>query len=362
MRITQVITSLGYGGAEREVARLAKKLREQGEDCEVVCVCEEGHLAADLRAIGVPVKVLDCGLMGLAKLTGYLRSSRPDVVHGHLVSWAPIAGKLAHVPAVIVTEHGLSLWRNHWQISFDRFVARFADRIVVVAGAVMEVRLKRWRIPAQKLVLIPNGVEQVRFDIEVEPAVVKTELGVDPADALVVTVGHLTAVKGHRYLLRAAAEVLKQMPGVSFVLVGDGPLRQELQSTAEALGIHERVKFLGYRKDVERILKAADVFALSSLREGTSIAILEAMAAGTPVVATAVGGNPEVIQNGRSGLLVPAENPNSLAEAIVRVLTNPELASSLVKEARERVESEYSAEGNLARLKNLYREVLKGAG
>lgn len=365
MKIAQVITSLGFGGAEREVARMAARLMNAGDCCEVVCVCEEGHLASEVRAKGVSVVSLGCGkspgLTGVLRLTAYLKASKPDVAHSHLINWAPLCGRLAGVPAVVSTEHGLSLWKSGLRIAFDRTMARFADKIVVVAGAVRETRVNRWGIPAEKLVVIPNSVDLSRFDFDIDRDAVREELHASDGP-LMVAVGHLTAVKGHSCLLQAAKRVVETVPGTVLSLVGDGPLLDELAAQAEELGISDSVRFLGYRQDVESILKSADVFVMSSLREGTSIAVLEAMAAGLPVVATAVGGNPEVIEDGKSGILVPVQDPAALGDALLRVLSEPEFAASLAKAARARVEAEYSAETNLARLRTLYSDILGGAG
>lgn len=364
MKIAQVITSLGFGGAEREVARMAVRLANAGDDCEVVCVCEEGHLASEVRAQGVSVVSLNCGkspgLTGVSRLTAYLKASRPDVAHSHLINWAPLCGRLAGVPAVVSTEHSLALWKSGIRIAFDRFVARYADKIIVVAGAIKDARVTRWRIPAEKLVLIENSIDLARFDIAVDRDAIRGEIGASNGP-LVVAVGRLIEIKGHKYLIHAAKAVIDKVPETTFALLGDGPLLEELNSQAQDLAISGRFRFLGYRQDVEAVLKCSDAFVLSSLSEGTSIAVLEAMAAGVPIVATAVGGNPEVIEAGRSGLLVPAENPAALADAILEVLLDPDLASRLAKEARSRIEAEYSAETNLARLRTLYSQVLESA-
>jgi glycosyltransferase involved in cell wall biosynthesis len=338
------------------------RLKEAGCDCSVVCMCEQGHLADDVIAAGVPVTSLGCqkppGLKGMVRLIGYLRSNRPDIMHSHLVCWAPLAGKLGGVHAVVMTEHGLSLWKGRLRILSDRVVARFTDRIIGVAKAVVDVRRKVWKLPSSKLVFIPNSIDISRFDFEVDPAAVRKEIGLKPTARVIVKVGSLLPVKGHRYLLDAMVEVVDSDPSAVLVLLGDGPIRQDLEIQVHDLGIEEKVKFLGFRQDVERIVKAADVFVISSLREGTSIALLEALAANTPVVATAVGGNPEVIRDGISGLLVPSEDSHSLANAISRILSNPELASEFATEARRTVENDYSAQENLNRLMSLYEELL----
>jgi glycosyltransferase involved in cell wall biosynthesis len=190
-----------------------------------------------------------------------------------------------------------------------------------------------------------------------EGAAFRRELGWKPGEALVGNVAHLADHKGQRYLVEAIPRVLLECPRTRFVIVGEGELEEELKSLAASLGLGDRLTFTGFRTDVPAILDALDLFVMSSHLEGLGTIVLDAMAAGKPVVATRAGGIPEIIEDGRSGLLVPARDPAALAAAVVDVLRHPDLGASLAHEGRQRVLRHYTAdamvEGNLA----VYREL-----
>lgn len=363
MKIVQIIPSLGFGGAERDVARISIALKQAGEDCSVVCLYDEGHLAEQLRTAGVSVTALGCnksyGLSTKLQLLKYLKAHKPEVVHSHLIWWVPIISRMAGISAIVVTEHGLSLWKSRSRILCEKLAAVFSCRMIAVAEAVRDIRVKQWGIPAKKVVTIPNCLDTSRFNFEVDTVSVKNELGIEQSRKIILSVGSLLPVKGYRYLLEAACEIFAKIPDVDIVLAGDGELLSELKHQVNVQGIAERVKFLGYRQDIERILKASDIFVMPSLREGTSIAILEAMAANTPIVATAVGGNPEVIIDGKTGILVPPADSKALAKAIITLLTDNEQASSFARAAKERVENVYHPQKNIENLRRLYQDILE---
>lgn len=340
-------------------------LMQAGDECSVVCLYEEGHLAEQLRASGVPVTALGCNrssrFLTKLKLLKYLKSCKPEVVHSHLIWWAPIICRIAGIPVIVVTEHGLSLWKSSRRILCEKLAVAFSSKMIAVAEAVRDIRVKQWGIPAKKVVTIPNCIDASRFNFEVDITSVKDDLRIEQSSRIILSVGSLFPVKGHKFLLEAACEIFTKVPDAVIVLAGDGELLDELKHQASEQGIADRIRFLGYRQDVERILKASDVFVMPSLREGTSIAILEAMAANIPIVATAVGGNPEVIIDGKTGILVPPSDSKALAEAIVALLTDHNLASSLAKAAKERVEDVYHPQKNIENLRRLYQDVLEGS-
>ena len=228
------------------------------------------------------------------------------------------------MPAVIHTEHGkhyASRPRTRW---LGRLSGRFVDRFCCVSGDVADEVEACRVVPKGKIRVIPNGIDTDRFAGAVNPAAVRVELGVPPGVPLVGTVGRLNEVKRQDRLIRGFAAMLGRFPEAHLVLIGDGPLMSELRLLAEGLGIGPRVHFAGYRADPERVLGALDVFALTSRSEGMPLAVLEAWAAGVPVVASRVGGLPEMIDDGRTGLLVDAEDVGALAAAIGGLIDDAE--------------------------------------
>ncbi len=316
------------------------------------------------EAVGVPVRTvapLPLGLAGARRVPGLarlLRRERPDVFHAHMSSpvaakWGLAAAALAGVPAVLGTVQVISQYfpdrSARWQL---RLLAARVDRYLAVSRAIAVELVERYRWPATKVEVVHNAVEVERFGVEAPPGL-REELGATGCP-LVLTAARLSDQKGHSVLIEAATEV----PEAVFALAGEGPERRWLEELAERLGVAERVLFLGRREDIPQLLAACDVFALPSFYEGTSLAVLEAMAAGRAVVSSAIGGTEELIEDGRSGLLVPPHDAGALAAALRRLLGDPGLREQLAARARERVEREFTRAGMAARVGAIYEELL----
>jgi L-malate glycosyltransferase len=321
-------------------------------------------LAARAAALEVPVRLVEplpLGLTGARRvpaLARLLRRERPDVFHAHMSSpvackWGLAAAVLAQVPAVLGTvqvgEYEPPGRSAYWQL---RALARRVDRYLAVSRDIAAELVERLGWPEEKIEVVYNAVDVARFEVAAPPGL-REQLGGE-GRPLVITPARLDAQKGHRTLFEAIAEV----PEATFALAGEGPERESLEALAAELGIAGRVRFLGRREDVPQLLAAADVFALPSLYEGSSLAVLEAMAAGAPVVSSAIGGTDELIEDGRSGLLVPPGDAEALAAALRRVLGDAELRESLAAGARERVEAGLTREQMAARVTGVYRELL----
>lgn len=322
-------------------------------------------LAERAAALEVPVRLvgpLPLGLGGARQvpaLARLLRRERPNVFHAHMSSpvackWGLAAAVLARVPAVLGTvqvggyeppDRSAS-----WQL---RALARGVDRYLAVSRDIARELVERLGWPEEKIEVVYNAVDVGRVEVSAPPGL-REQLGGSDTRPLVLTPARLDAQKGHDVLFEAIARV----PDAVFVLAGEGPERERLEALAARLGIAERVCFLGRREDVPQLLAACDVFALPSLYEGSSLAVLEAMAAGTPIVSSAIGGTDELIEDGRSGLLVPPGDAEALAEALRRVLGDPELREGLAAKARERVEAGLTKEQMAQRVSGVYRELL----
>jgi L-malate glycosyltransferase len=302
------------------------------------------------------------GVRRLPALVRMLRRERPDVFHAHL-SW-PLAAKyplaaavLARVPAVLATVQLIPEFELERSSALQlRALALGVDRYIAVSGDIADELVNRFRWPASKVQVIYNAVAVERFGETASPAL-RTELGAGDARPLVLTPARLDEQKGHPVLFEAATRI----PDAVFALAGEGAERPALEALAARLGIAGRVRFLGHRTDIPQLLAACDVFALPSLYEGSSLAVLEAMAARRAVVSSAIGGTDELIADGESGLLVPPGDAGALAAALERLLGDSNLRDSLAARARQRVERDFTREEMGRQVSATYRELLADA-
>ncbi len=366
IRILYVVGNFVAGGAERHLLELWKRLDRERFAVEIACFRAEGQFAAEVRALGWPVHDLGvgrriygpAGLRGLGRLVGRVMRFRPDVVHGYLFGpnlFAVLAGRLCGVRVVAVAKRNVDAFESPRQVALQRLAHRWATHVTAVSEAVA-VTVVALGVPRERITVIPNGVDVARFDVAAAP---RAELGGREGVPLIGTVGCLAPRKDHGTLLEALAALAGRGTDFTAALVGEGPDRAALEAHARRLGLAERVRFLGERADVERLLAAMDVFVLSSREEGIPNALLEAMAAGRPAVATAVGGTPEVLRDGATGWLVPAREPGALAAALGDALARPEEARRRATAARRAVEDGMSIEVMARRHEAFYTRVAR---
>jgi sugar transferase (PEP-CTERM/EpsH1 system associated) len=365
LRIAHVVLSLDAGGLERIVVDLVAAARRAGHQPLVICLERPGTLAA--RASQLGARVLSLGKQpGLApglvpRLRSIFRRPRPDVVHSHQVAalcYAGPAARLAGVPTVVHTEHGkhyASRARTRW---LGRASGIWAERFFCVSQEIA-ADVRNLRVAARdKIHFLPNGIDPRPFTSPLDRDARRAQLGVGRHEWLVGTVGRLAEIKCHDVLLRAFARLVETIAAARLLLVGDGPRRAELQSLAARLGIADRVRFAGYQPDPENYLRLMDVFALTSRSEGMPLAVLEAWAAGVPVVATRVGGLPGMIDEGRTGLLVPPQDDAAMAAALTRVIEDAALRDRLCRAGREEFDRAYHLDAMAERYERHYRELL----
>jgi L-malate glycosyltransferase len=369
VRVCHVMSADLWAGAEVQVATAASYLVERPDVRMSAVLLNDGPLANELRRLGIPVVVIDEHrhnaariLIGLAR---YLRSHPADIVHTHRYKDTMLgacAARLAGVPCVFRTVHGWSEALRGWdRVKFvlydalDKMTLRcLVDRIIAVSTHVAG-RLEDAGCSPAAVVPLHNGVALHRIRPARARDEVRRELGIDEDTPLVGTVGRLSPVKGQAHLLQSARLVLEQQPAARFLIVGDGPLKADLIGAAMSLGIDRACLFVGARTDVYDLISAMDVFVLPSLDEGLPLALLEAMALARPVVATAVGGVPEVIAHRRTGLLVKPRDERALADACVALLSNREWADTLGTRARQKAIQEFSHERHGQALVGMYR-------
>lgn len=306
------------------------------------------------------------------KIYALIKRGRFQIVHTHS-SKAGILGRLAAklvgVPIVVHTPHGHVFYGyygrilSHLFLLLERIWAEFTDRIVTLTERGKQEHIQLKVAPANKFTVIPSGVEFKDFlEVQKGSPALRQELGLASGERIVGSVGRFVPIKGYRYFLEAAKEIVEQRSDVLFLSVGDGPLEQELKAFAEASGIASRVVFAGYRKDVAEIMALMDVFVLPSLNEGMGKVLVEAMAEGKPVVATKVGGIPELVSDNLTGILCPPKDSHALAEAILKLLRNKELARRMGAEGRKRVYPQYDAKVMVEKIERLYAELMREKG
>lgn len=366
-RIEYVIDHLHVGGAQRHLAALLSDL-DRERFAPQVCVAKTGGaLVPVIENMGITVRSFGLGsslarpqtIVQLARMSRRLRQERVDIVHGYLYLGnilGVLAGRLAGTPVRIASKRSLDRYPRRLQLQATRLANRYAHRIVCNAEAVRRVVLEVERPVPEKLTVIPNGI---RFRRD-QPAPPIRPAGVPSDRRLVGTIGRLSWKKACGDFLVAASVVQSVRSDVDFVVIGDGPLRPQMEGEAARLGIRQHVHFLGEMPDAPRFLRSFDVFVLSSIIEGMPNVLLEALAAERPVVVTRAGGMPEIVTHEQTGLLAPTSDPEALAAGILRLLQHPEEARRFGQAGCRLVKERFSLETMCARLTELYETLTPG--
>lgn len=364
------------GGAESVASELLQRLDAARYDRTLVVYQRlpagsgeaRGQLEVADRLRRSGVRVLELGRRDRWDLRAWrpflelLRSGGVDILHSHKFGpnvWAAVFSRLHRAPVVIAHEHTWSFEGQPLRKLADRFVvASECDAFLAVSDEDRRRMIAIERVPEERVRLLPNGipVPEVHSGSDV-----RGELGL-PLDArLVVAVGVFREQKGFTSLVEAFARVRGRLEDAHLAIVGDGPTRPEVESAVHRMRLGDRVHLVGMRSDALRFVAAADVAVNSSIFEGASLALLEYMALGRPIVATSVGGTPELLDGGQAGVLVGPADPPALGDAIIRLLLDDEAATALGRRARARQRSEYDIDVQLERLEGLYAELLDGA-
>jgi glycosyltransferase involved in cell wall biosynthesis len=366
LRVLLVAPSLSFGGLEKVVIDLARRLAASPEFGVEVCLLKrEGARIAELADIPVTLLKKRPGkdLRLAVRLAAHIRGGSFNIVHAHgplTYLHAALASRLAGVPCVY-TEHardwdsaGAAVRWSEW------LAARLVARVVAVSEETRDKLTGLIGVAPSKVSVIINGVEGAfaNGDRPRVRAEVRAELGLPETGPVVGFVGRLTPQKGPLFLIEAAALLQRRLPEARFIVIGDGESRPECERLAGELGIEGAVVFAGYRSDVSRLLAAFDLFVMPSVWEGTPLVLLEAMAAARPIVASSVGGIPQVVEDGESGLLIPPGDARTLAETMARALQEPGLAARLGEGALRRYRQSYSLDRMFQDYADLYRSCL----
>lgn len=362
--------TLVRAGVEEHILTLLRSLDRALFQLRLACPPElaeklQPDLPADVEIIPLllesPSQVIV--VRRLARVVGEMQI---DILHSHLFQSSRVAspiGWVCRVPVIVETPHVRELWRRGWlkgNFAIDRLVGRCVDYYVAVSEANARYLAGEKGLPSRKIVTIHNGVDLTRFDpARVPPAGMRHSLGFGDADPVVVVLARLEPQKGHQVLLEALPLVRREFPRVRLVCVGDGSLRNDLEALSRSSGFGEAVRFVGYQANPVDWLALADFTVLPSHFEGLPIAAIESLAMGKPVVASDVDGTGEVVVHEKTGLMVPAGQPDRLAEGICRLLRDPGLSRRLGRAGRELVIQHFSQEQQVRKTEGLYLEALR---
>ncbi len=355
MRIIHTEWSDGMGGQEKRVLAECKGLAERGHYVELACR-EHSRIKIEAERLGIRVHILPFrrlyDVASMISLYRIIKRGRFDVVNTHsgVDSWiGGIAAKLAGVPLLVRTRHlNIPLKR-----SILNFVHYLPDFYITCGENMRDNLIYNCGFPSEKVVSIPTGVGQRFFDVSRDKDNAAKH-GLSSCCPIITNVGILRSVKGHEITFQSVKSVINTFPDAKFLIVGDGPARARLEDLVDSLGIRKSVVFAGFLNDIHEIYSFSDVVVLSSWSEGLPQSLLQAMAAGVPVVATRVGGVPEVIIPEKTGLLVEPGDHEGLAGSIIRILQDSDLKERMVNEAKELVQSGYTESIMLDKIESLY--------
>jgi glycosyltransferase involved in cell wall biosynthesis len=388
LKVMQLVSNLEIGGAQEVVRTLAENLVDAG--CvSVVCTFKDGPLRAEIERMNIPVEILPDRRNSVVALPNFLkelfqlrrelmriiRKHQIDIIQTHLLrsmDFLALSLRKNAGPKVYWTFHNSMfdlredhLAKNKWLLKPKRFShhllyrlgSKWVNGIVAVSADVKKSILETMKgIPAEKIRVILNCVDTSRYGKDINRTALRSSLGFGESDHLMTLVATFKRQKGHRVLIEAAADILPDFPQLHILLVGDGELREKLQSQVQESNLEGNVHFLGIRNDIADILAASDSFVLPSLWEGLPMALIEAMASRLPIVATNVSGTRQVLVPRETGILVEPGNVQELKQAITELISNPTRAHSMGMSARQRVESLFSAQKQVREYLSLFEE------
>jgi len=372
VRVCHITKATGIAGSEKHLLTLLTGLNKAKYQVTLILLVERDKLLEDFvrrfEEGGVQVKrVLIRGdvdpllVWGLYQL---LWKGNYDLVHTHLIHadlYGTLAAKLARVPIILSTKHNDDAFRRHPFLAFlDRLASKFANKVIVISNSLRRFFVEVEGLDSGKIIRIYYGLDAAELGVhKLGGSSVREEFGIAADAPLVGIIARLDPQKGHAYLLTAFAKVAEALPGARLLVVGDGHLRRDLERRARELGIAHQAIFTGWRDDVPCIMAGIDLLVAPSLWEGFGLVLLEAMVAGRPIVASRVSAIPEVVADGETGILVPPKDPQALAEAILRLASDQELARRMGEAGRERIEERFSAKRMVKMTENLYDGLIK---
>jgi glycosyltransferase involved in cell wall biosynthesis len=370
LRVMQITNNLGIGGLERVVVNLCRHLDRDRFEVAACCLNFRGPFADELEKDSIPVHLAPHKTEGTDYavfwgLKDILKKVKPHIVHTHNTNAlfdGFLGSVLAGVPVKIHTDHARRFPDKMRYMIAEGIIGLFLDHVIAVSEETRQNLIKYEHISPKKISVINNGIDGSRYDITIDVQKKKEELGLTGFKHIAGLGVRLTEEKGITYLIKAAPMILKRYPDTAFILAGDGYLKEKLQKEVGIMGLDKNFFFLGPRLDIPEILQVLDVYVLPSEREGLPLVILEAMAAGKAIVATDVGGNSAAIDNGSTGYLVPALNPDALSDKVCELLENPDRRAEFSKASREHFYSAFEVKHMARKYEKVYLETLARKG
>lgn len=362
LRVMHVTEDLGVGGLERVVATLCRAVDPSRFESSVLCLREMGPFADELREQGFSVSLLEStagrtDYLSFLKVARFLREQQVDVVHSHNTHAfidGGLGATLSGVRTVVHTDHARSFPDKRRYMVAEHLLSHLAYRVVGVSSDTSRNLIRYERISPRKLTVIPNGIDGAHAAARVDVAAKRRELGITGAGPVIGVGARLMEQKGIEFLLRAMPALVARFPDLTLVVAGEGPLEAPLKSLAADLDVADHVRFAGVRLDLAELLHVFDTFVLPSVWEGLPMVILEALAAGCPVVASDVGGVGTAIEDGVNGALVPPRDPDAIAAAVTRLLASPALRARFGEAGKRVFRERFSADAMARRYEALY--------
>lgn len=361
IKVLQLVEGFNFGGAETKLLELVEHMDKSRFETTVVGLGLGNEIEDRFMALDCSVKTFkrkhrfDFSLMN--RLEKFIRNEQIDIVMTTLFYADVMGAMVGHkggAKGVFAWETISSpKWLTPHRLFGYRYAIRRADKVISVSNATAEWLVTRRKVPRDKVMIIPYGVNLEIFKPNTNDAMRK-ELHIEPNHVVIGQVSRLNEQKGHQYLIDAAPQIISQNKNVRFVLVGDGPLQHNIKQQIRDKGLVEYFELLGFRRDVPELLRTFDIFTLPSLYEGLPNVVLEAMASGLPVVATPVDGTKEAVVHNKTGLLVPEKEPGPLADALIKLVQDPQLAEKMGLAGRKRVEEKFSLNVQVSRFEELY--------
>src|SRR3989338_1143578 len=356
INLLYLVNDFEFSGANVQLLALVRKLNRDRFRPQVVALLGGGELEGEFEAAGVEPIILKVrkvygpsGWKALSYLTKYIKKEKIDIVQTfflHADILGSLAAKFARVRRVVMSRRDEGFLRSRRQLILNRVFNRYAKKVVVNSMAVREAVHKNEQVGSRRIHLIYNGVDLDKYFPSTQLRdETRSALGIKEDEFVIGMVANMRhEVKGHRYLIKALALVSKEIPNVKLMLVGDGPLEAKLEGYAFHLGVSDQILFLGSRRDITPLVNAMDLVCAPSLSEGFSNTILEAMAIGKPIIATNVGGNPEIVFHGETEFLVRPRDGKAIAQKILFLIQNDLLRTQMGDAARKRIEANFTAQ------------------
>lgn len=365
IEVINIIPSLNIGGREKVVIDMINNFNSDEFALSLCCLKGQGPMLEFLRPDKAKLhflnkkKGLDYNLY--LKIRNFLKEKKPVIVHTHnpgAFVYGSIGAKLANIPIIVNTEHGYGYKISIKKKFVEKYLMKKIDKTITVSDDLRNKLSKNKEWARSKIVTIHNGINLQNFDSLLSKYALREALGFNKDEILIGNVARLALVKDHSTLINAFEIISKKFVNSKLIIVGEGELRGELEKKTRELCLNSRVYFLGERKDIKELLSIFDIFILSSLSEGISITLLEAMASEKPVIATNVGGNPEIVINEKTGILIPPLRPKSLSEAMEKLIVDKNFALRMGRAAREHARANFDIKIMSEKIKKLYEELL----